>query len=317
MTNKDKNNLINKKYCIAGFYHFSEILNLEELQIGIKEITYKLRLLGTILIANEGINGTISGEKNSIDIFFKSLTKFSMFKNIEKKISFDDKPGFKRMKVRLKKEIVKMGKTNISPKDKVGKYVKPENWNELIKDPNTILIDVRNFYESSIGTFKGAIIPRTKSFSEFPEWFDENFNTIKNKKKNIVMFCTGGIRCEKATSYALSEGYKNVFHLKGGILNYLNKTDEKNSLWKGECFVFDDRVSLRHQLKSGSYSMCHACRMPITNEDKESKLYIKGVSCHNCANKKSKEKKMRYSARQKQIDLAKTRGEIHLGKSFK
>ena len=311
---------INSIYCIASFYQFVEINDLPKLQADLKKTCLYYKLLGTILIASEGINGTVSGEKENITLFFKQLESDLRFKNIEIKYSYDNKAAFHRMKIRLKEEVIKMGKdkNNVNPIKKVGKYVNAKDWNNIINDPEILLIDIRNFYETSVGTFKGAIIPETKSFSEFPSWFEKNINLLNknNEKKNIAMFCTGGIRCEKATSFVLGKGYKSIFHLKGGILKYLEEVPENESLWNGECFVFDDRVSVQHSLLPGSYSMCHACRMPITEKDKNNKSYVQGVSCYHCVDEKSEEKKRRYADRQKQVELAAKRGEIHIGKKF-
>ena len=305
------------KVCIVSFYKFIKIDDLFKLQNYLNKICLNYKLLGTILLASEGINGTISGKEKNINKFFNQLEKDNNFKSLEKKISYNTKPAFHRMKVRLKDEIVKMGEKDVNPAEIVGEYISPDKWNNIITDPQTILIDIRNFYESAIGTFKGAIKPETESFSQFPSWFEKNINTLNKNKKNIAMFCTGGIRCEKATAYAINKGYKNIFHLKGGILKYLEKVPKTNSLWDGECFVFDERVSVKHSVIPGSFSMCHACRMPITKKDKKKKSYVKGVSCYHCVDKTSIEKKRRYADRQKQMELAAQRGEIHIGKSFK
>ena len=217
------------------------------------------------------------------------------------------------VKVRLKKEIVTIGNTEVNPNKYIGKYIEPNDWNELISDPNTILIDTRNEYEVAIGTFKGAINPKTKSFRDLPNWIKNNLENEDDdyKNKKIAMFCTGGIRCEKSTSYLVQKGFTNVSHLKGGILKYLENIPKKKSLWDGECFVFDQRVSVAEELKPGSYLMCHGCRMPLKPEDTKLKSYIHGVSCKYCHNKKSAESKKRYADRQKQINLARERGEKH------
>ena len=219
-----------------------------------------------------------------------------------------------RLKIKHKKEIVTIGDKSIDPNEMVGDYIEPENWNNLISDKNTILIDTRNDYEYSIGTFKNAINPNTVKFREFPEWVkNQNFTEDDKKNKNIAMFCTGGIRCEKASSMMLKDGFKNVSHLKGGILNYFESVSQENSLWKGECFVFDDRVSVKHDLSEGTYDMCHGCRMPITELDKTSEKYIRGVACPNCYASTTNEQKKRYLSRQKQVDLAKKRNQKHIG----
>ena len=301
--------------CIISFYKFVTILNLEELKIQIENICSKFDTKGTILIAPEGINGTIEGSKNNIKKFLETLKNNKKFSDIIPKYSYSPKDSFNRMKVRLKKEIVTIGNTEVNPNKYIGKYIEPNDWNELISDPNTILIDTRNEYEVAIGTFKGAINPKTKSFRDLPNWIKNNLENEDDdyKNKKIAMFCTGGIRCEKSTSYLVQKGFTNVSHLKGGILKYLENIPKKKSLWDGECFVFDQRVSVAEELKPGSYLMCHGCRMPLKPEDTKLKSYIHGVSCKYCHNKKSAESKKRYADRQKQINLALERGEKHMG----
>ena len=303
---------MNIKICIIAFYKFIKISNLQQLQAKTQKLTENLNIKGTILIAPEGINGTIEGKTKNINAFLKSLSRDKRFKDLEPKFSYAEKNSFHRMKVRIKKEIVTIGDTRIDPNKHIGKYINPLDWNKFVSDPNTILIDTRNNYEVSIGTFKNAINPNTKSFREFPMWFEINKNKLKNKK--IAMFCTGGIRCEKSTSYAVKNGFKDVYLLKGGILKYLEDIPKDESLWNGECFVFDQRVSIIHDLKPGNYIMCHACRMPLKQEDKLLKTYIHGVSCKFCHDKKSIKHKKRYADRQKQVDLAMLRGEKHIGK---
>ena len=301
--------------CIISFYKFVTILDLEELKIQIENICSIFDTKGTILIAPEGINGTIEGSKNNIKKFLETLKNNKKFSDIIPKYSYSSKDSFNRMKVRLKKEIVTIGNTEVNPNKYIGKYIEPNDWNELISDPNTILIDTRNEYEVAIGTFKGAINPKTKSFRDLPNWIKNNLENQDDdyKNKKIAMFCTGGIRCEKSTSYLVQKGFTNVSHLKGGILKYLENIPKKKSLWDGECFVFDQRVSVAEELKPGSYLMCHGCRMPLKPEDTKLKSYIHGVSCKYCHNKKSAESKKRYADRQKQINLALERGEKHMG----
>ena len=301
--------------CIISFYKFVTILDLEELKIQIENICSIFDTKGTILIAPEGINGTIEGSKNNIKKFLETLKNNKKFSDIIPKYSYSSKDSFNRMKVRLKKEIVTIGNTEVNPNKYIGKYIEPNDWNELISDPNTILIDTRNEYEVAIGTFKGAINPKTKSFRDLPNWIKNNLENEDDdyKNKKIAMFCTGGIRCEKSTSYLVQKGFTNVSHLKGGILKYLENIPKKKSLWDGECFVFDQRVSVAEELKPGSYLMCHGCRMPLKPEDTKLKSYIHGVSCKYCHNKKSAESKKRYADRQKQINLALERGEKHMG----
>ena len=298
---------------VATLYKFVEISDLLSLQDNLYNICEENNIMGTILIADEGINGTISGKNNEIKETISSLTSDDRFSNIEIKYSSTDKQPFHRMKVRLKKEIVTIGLPEINPNKKVGRYVKPEDWNELISDPNVVVIDTRNKYETKIGSFQNALDPETSSFREFPDWVKKFKNSKENSNKKIAMFCTGGIRCEKASSLMKEEGFEDVYHLQGGILKYLETIDKENSLWNGECFVFDQRVCLTDELEVGSYKMCFACRMPITEEEMQNEKYIEGISCIYCYDKTTKEKKERFGSRQKQILLAKERGEKHLG----
>ena len=306
MTNKNE-------ILVAALYKFVEIDDLLSLQSNLYEICEKNNIMGTILIANEGINGTISGKNNEINQTISLLKSDKRFANIEIKYSSTDKQPFHRMKVRLKKEIVTIGLPEINPNKKVGTYVKPEDWNDLISDPNVIVIDTRNKYETKIGSFQNALDPETSSFREFPDWVKKFKSSKENANKKIAMFCTGGIRCEKASSLMKEEGFEDVYHLQGGILKYLETIDKENSLWNGECFVFDQRVCLTDELEVGSYKMCFACRMPITEEEIQNEKYIEGISCIYCYDKTTKEKKERFGSRQKQILLAKERGEKHLG----
>jgi len=304
----DKNEIL-----VAALYKFVEIDDPLSLQSNLYEICEKNNIMGTILIANEGINGTISGKTNEINQTISLLKSDKRFTNIEIKYSSTDKQPFHRMKVRLKKEIVTIGLPEINPNNKVGTYVKPDDWNDLISDPNVVVIDTRNKYETKIGSFKNALDPETSSFREFPDWVKKFKSSKENANKKIAMFCTGGIRCEKASSLMKEEGFEDVYHLQGGILKYLETIDKENSLWNGECFVFDQRVCLTDELEVGSYKMCFACRMPITEEEMQNEKYIEGISCIYCYDKTTKEKKERFGSRQKQILLAKERGEKHLG----
>ena len=306
MTNKNE-------ILVAALYKFVEIDDLLLLQSNLYEICKKNNIMGTILIANEGINGTISGKNNEINQTISLLKSDKRFANIEIKYSSTNKQPFHRMKVRLKKEIVTIGLPEINPNKKVGTYVKPEDWNDLISDPNVIVIDTRNKYETKIGSFQNALDPETSSFREFPDWVKKFKSSKENANKKIAMFCTGGIRCEKASSLMKEEGFEDVYHLQGGILKYLETIDKENSLWNGECFVFDQRVCLTDELEVGSYKMCFACRMPITEEEMQNEKYIEGISCIYCYDKTTKEKKERFGSRQRQILLAKERGEKHLG----
>ena len=301
-------------YSVAALYKFSSIKNPEKLQNQIRDKLKDLSIYGTILVGEEGINGTISGKDLKIESALEYIKSIQGFSEIDIKFSQSEVNPFVRLKIKLKKEIVTIGDKSINPNKIVGDYIDPKNWNNLISDKDTILIDTRNDYEYSIGTFKNAINPNTVKFREFPEWVkNQNFTDSEKKNKKVAMFCTGGIRCEKASSMMMKDGFKNVSHLKGGILNYFESIDQKDSLWEGECFVFDERVSVKHDLTEGTYDMCHGCRMPITDLDKKSKEYIRGVACPNCFNSKTKEQKARYMSRQKQVDLAKKRNLKHIG----
>ena len=300
------------KITVCALYKFVEIKNLKELKNKILSFLKENNIYGTILIANEGINGTVSGDNSKIINLINFLQSDVRFSNIEYKLSFTNKNPFYRTKVKLKKEIVTLG-VKIKKTHYNATYINPEEWNEFIKKDDVILIDTRNKYETSIGSFINSIDPKTDSFRDFPKFVKNNSDLPKNKK--IAMFCTGGIRCEKSTAYLKSKGFKYVYHLKGGILNYLKKIDKKDSLWKGDCFVFDNRVSVDHNLKKGNYDQCYACRMPITENDKKHIHYVEGVSCANCYNKTSPEKKIRFKERQKQIKIAKKIGINHIGEN--
>ena len=305
-------------FLTVAFYHFVTLDKKNNIQEHVYNFCEANNIKGTILLADEGINGTISGkEKNIRDflIFIKKEGLFNgVFSKLEHKESWASKNPFYRMKVRLKKEIVALGVDGVSPTKNVGKYVKPEEWNNLISDPNTIIIDTRNHYEVDIGTFKNATNPNTSTFRELPSFIEENLDPKTPKK--IAMFCTGGIRCEKATSLMLDKGFKDVYHLEGGILKYLETIDKDKSLWEGECFVFDQRVAVTHGLNEGKYDQCYACRHPLSPDEMKSSHYIKGISCPYCYNKLTNEKRSSVIERQKQIELAKLRGEDHIGKQL-
>lgn len=299
---------------IVALYKFCDIEDPILLQIKLKKQLKNLQILGTIIISNEGINGTLSGAEVNLNKAIKFLKSDSRFSTLDIKESFSRKAPFLRLKLRIKDEIVTMGMGGIKPSSQSGEYVGHKRWNSLLKDENTILIDTRNDYEYSIGTFKNSINPKTSNFKEFPKWVTkQKFSKFDKKLKNVAMFCTGGIRCEKASSFMKNEGFENVYHLKGGILKYLENVDSKSSLWQGECFVFDDRVSVKHDLTEGNYDLCHGCRTPITEQDKLSKYYVKGVSCTKCINAKTSVQVKRYKSRQKQINLAKAKNKNHLG----
>ncbi|MBY0280686.1 MAG: rhodanese-related sulfurtransferase [Alphaproteobacteria bacterium] len=295
---------------VAALYKFIALEDYKALQLPLKQLCEANKIKGTLLLASEGINGTVAGPREGIDKLLAFFQNDKRFDNLEYKESFAKTSPFLRLKVRLKKEIVTLGVPGVSPTKKVGHYVDPKDWNSLINDPDVILIDTRNDYEVKIGTFKGAINPETECFTQFPEFVKKNLDPQKHKK--IAMMCTGGIRCEKASSYMLSEGFEEVYHLKGGILKYLEDVPENESTWEGECYVFDQRVSVKHKLALGSYDQCHGCRLPISEMDKKSPYYEPGVSCPHCYDQPI-EKKKRAMERHKQVQLAASRNQAHLG----
>ena len=301
---------------VAAFYSFIDLSDLLQLKSEFTEFLKKQDIRGTMLIASEGINGTLAGEKSSINEFKNFLKSKNLYEAKNFKTSHCEYDPFPRLKIKLKDEIVTIGNKLVDPKKIVGEYIPPEDWNQLIADEEVMVLDTRNTYEHSIGSFKNAIQPETTNFREFPAWLDRVQASGLDKNKKVAMFCTGGIRCEKASSLMRSKGFENIYHLQGGILNYLEKINEEDSLWKGECFVFDDRVSINHKLQVGSYDLCHGCRMPITESDKNSEHYERGISCPNCFNRKTPDQKKRYAERQKQVDLAKLRNEKHIGANF-
>ena len=308
------NNSTLDKYIISTFYKFLVLENYKELKIKFDKSLSKTNIKGTILLANEGVNGTIAGSESDLKKFFLYMDKFSQFKDITPKFSSSNKNPFLRMKVRLKKEIVTIGIPEVSPSNQVGKYLNVEEWNELLNESDSMIIDTRNDYEVSIGTFKNSINPKIKSFRNFPNWVQKNLIDKKvSKKSKIGMFCTGGIRCEKSTSYLKQLGFENVFHLDGGILKYLENVKSDENEWKGECFVFDYRVSLNDSLEKGEYDMCYACRMPLSKENKKNKHYLKGQSCEYCYDQTTIKQKKRFNEREKQIKLSKVRNLKHLG----
>jgi UPF0176 protein len=300
------------EYLVAALYHFTPLPDFETLQRPIQKICEDNAVKGTLLLAGEGINGTISGPEAGVAHVLAYLRSIPAFAALEHKESRAQAMPFHRMKVRLKKEIVTMGVDDIDPLESVGTYVDPKDWNTLISDPNTIVIDTRNDYETAIGQFEGAIDPKTKSFREFPDWVRGNKDLAE--KPQIAMYCTGGIRCEKATAFMKAEGFEDVYHLRGGILKYLEEVPEDESLWDGACFVFDERVSVTHGLQEGEHHLCRACRYPLTDEEVESPYFENGVSCPYCHTKRNEKDRARYRERQKQIALAKERGKSHLGR---
>jgi UPF0176 protein len=301
----------NPSVVVAALYRFARFPDFEAFRQPLFEAMLAAEVRGTLLLAAEGINGTIAGSRLGIDKVLDFLQQDERFAGLEVKESYVDDNPFYRTKVKLKKEIVTMGVQDIDPNEIVGTYVDVEDWNELISRPDVLLLDTRNKYEVEIGTFDGAVNPETDSFREFPEYVARNLDPGNHKK--VAMFCTGGIRCEKSTAYLRQRGFDEVYHLKGGILKYLELVPESESKWQGECFVFDNRVTVNHKLEQGAYDQCHACRMPITEQDKESEYYQKGISCHHCCDKHTPDQVKRYAERERQIVLAKQRGETHIG----
>ncbi len=303
---KKEDSLKKFKYKVAAFYLFTSIIDREILLI--KEELTKLatsqEIKGTILLASEGVNGTVCGTENAIVQFIETLEDLLKVSNITVKYSWTEKQAFRRFKARKKKEIVTIGLKQINPTKSVGQYIKADEWNEFLEDPDSVVIDTRNEYEIKIGNFAGALNPRTSSFREFPAWVQKYLKPLLEEKPSlkIGMYCTGGIRCEKATSYLIEEGFSDVHHLEGGILKYLEDVSPEKSLWEGECFVFDQRVSLDHNLLPGSHRMCHACGLPVSPEDLKKTTYIKGVQCDACFNKFTDSDRARFAERQRQID---------------
>ena len=300
-------------YTIAALYHFTRFQDPASLQGPLKDLCLSQGVTGSLLLAGEGINGTIAGSRAGIDAVLAHIRALPGCADLEWKESSAQEQPFGRMKVRLKKEIVTMGQPDVDPRARVGHYVDPAEWNALIQSPDVAVIDTRNDYEVAIGTFEGAVDPKTESFRDFPAWWEANKDRFHNKR--IAMFCTGGIRCEKSTNFLIGQGVEDVYHLKGGILKYLEEVPQEDSTWQGECFVFDGRVSVGHGLAEGPHKLCHACRRPILPEDRARPEYEEGVSCHLCIDETSEADKTRFRERQKQIALAKARGEQHLGRA--
>ena len=296
---------------VCALYRFVRLEDYQQIQAPLLALMQSHHIKGTLLLAREGINGTVAGSRESINKLISWLKSDSRFSNLTTKESFDQENPFYRTKVKLKKEIVTMGVEGIDPQKTVGSYVKPKDWNALISDPDVLLVDTRNDYEISIGTFKNAVDPNTTNFREFPQYVKDNLDPTVNKK--VAMFCTGGIRCEKSTAYLKEQGFDEVYHLEGGVLKYLEEVAPEESMWEGECFVFDNRVSVNHQLEKGQYDQCHGCRLPITESDKQSPKYQEGVCCHLCHDQLTEPQKQRFAQREKQVNLAKQRGEVHIG----
>ncbi len=299
---------------IAAFYKFFRFPDYAERRQAMARRFCTLGLKGTLLLAEEGVNGTIAGSPDALEAALAELRALPGAEGLEAKFSEAADMPFARLKVRLKREIVTMGVPGTDPSRLVGTYVKPQEWNALLADPDTILIDTRNEYETALGTFEGAIDPQTESFRDFPAWF-RSFRArldAEGRKPKIAMFCTGGIRCEKATSFVKAEGVEDVFHLEGGILKYLETVPEPETKWRGECYVFDERVSVRHDLTPGAHTLCHACGRPVSPEGRQHKDYVEGISCAACLHEMTDDQRARFAERQRQIELAKARGEKHM-----
>ena len=299
---------------VIALYRFADFHDFRDFREPLYDVMFANEVRGTLLLANEGINGTIAGPRFGIDKVIEWLALDARFSSLEKKESYAELNPFYRTKVKVKKEIVTMGVNDIDPRHISGTYVEPKDWNELIDDPEVLLLDTRNQYEIEIGSSQRATNPETESFREFPDYVSKKLDP--NKHKKIAMFCTGGIRCEKSTAYLKQQGFQEVYHLRGGILQYLEDVPEAESKWKGECFVFDNRVTVNHQLEQGNYDQCHACRMPITESDKQKKEYRSGVSCHYCFAKSSTEQLERFAEREHQVRIAESRGESHIGQAM-
>ncbi|MFQ3211210.1 rhodanese-related sulfurtransferase [Candidatus Njordibacter sp. Uisw_039] len=296
---------------VCALYKFVTLEKFQDLRQPLLKVMEYNNIRGTLLLASEGINGTVAGNRKGIDRLMAWFEKDGRLGNIVTKESFEASNPFYRTKVKLKKEIVTMGIEGIDPKQVVGTYIKPKDWNALISDPDVVLVDTRNDYEVKVGTFEGALNPNTTNFREFPQYVSDNLDPKANKK--VAMFCTGGIRCEKSTAYLKEQGFDEVYHLQGGILKYLEEVPEEDTMWQGECFVFDNRVTVNHQLEKGQYDQCHACRLPITKEEQTSDKFLEGISCPYCFDKHTPDQRQRYQERQRQMQLAQERGEAHIG----
>jgi UPF0176 protein len=301
----------NGPFRVAALYRFARLDRFRDLREPLAQLCCGQGIKGTLLLAPEGINGTVAGTPEAIAALIAWLEAVPELSGMELKYSEAATMPFHRMKVRLKREIVTMGVEGIDPAIHAGTYVEAKDWNQLIAEPGTIVVDTRNDYEVALGTFQGAVDPATTSFGEFPEWAQANRAALEGRK--VAMFCTGGIRCEKATSYLRSIGIEEVYHLKGGILKYLEDVPAEQSLWQGECFVFDERVSVSHGLEVGDAQLCRACRRPLTAQDRQSPHYREGISCAACVDERSEDDRARYAERHKQVEIAAQRGSIHIG----
>jgi UPF0176 protein len=301
------------RYLTAALYKFVDLPDFEALREPLQACCDAHQVKGTLLLASEGINGTIAGLEPGVRAVLAHLRADLRLASLQHKEAWAHKPPFLRMKVRLKKEIVTLRVPGLDPNKTVGQYVKPQDWNALVADPDVVLIDTRNDYEVAIGSFQGAINPNIKTFTELPAWLDAQSALQGEKKPRVAMFCTGGIRCEKSTALMKMHGFEEVYHLEGGILKYLEEIPPAQSTWQGECFVFDERVSVGHGLQTGPHELCRSCRWPLDAEDKASVHYVKGVSCAHCHDQRSPEQKAQLAERQRQVELAEARGEVHVG----
>ncbi len=299
---------------ISTFYQFASLPDFRSLREPLRERLFRHAVRGTVLLAAEGINGSIAGARQDIDAVLGWIRSDSRLCELRTRESFSEENPFHRTRVKLKREIVTMGVPDIDPRQLAGTYVPPERWNELIDDPEVLVVDTRNRYEVAIGSFANAVNPETGSFREFPDFARQQLEPHKQRK--IAMFCTGGIRCEKSTAWLKQQGFGEVYHLQGGILNYLENVAPEDSRWSGECFVFDNRVTVNHRLEPGAYEQCHACRMPLSGDDRQSPHYEPGVSCPHCHEQRTEDSASRFAERRRQIELARQRGEPHIGQEM-
>ncbi|MFN3837598.1 MAG: rhodanese-related sulfurtransferase [Brevundimonas sp.] len=300
---------------VAALYRFAPVPDTAVIRERLQAICDAGQVRGTLLVANEGLNGTIAGAADAVEAVLNVIRAMPGFDVLELKYAWTDVSPFHRMKVRVKREIVTMGQPDLDPARGAGVYVSPVDWNALIADPETLVIDTRNDYEGAIGAFAGAVQPNTQSFRDFPDWFRSEGRDLLHKTgaKRVAMYCTGGIRCEKSTAFLKAEGIENVHHLEGGILRYLETVNEEDSLWRGDCFVFDERVSVGHGLVQGPHTLCRACRRPLDEAGRASPRYVEGVCCANCHDDRDEAQRARYAERQRQMEIAQSRGQTHIG----
>jgi UPF0176 protein len=308
------------KFRIAAFYRFAAFTaaELPLWRSALLDLGRQQGVKGTILLAEEGVNGTIGGPEEGIQAVLAHLRADPRLADLDAKLSWSDQAGFHRLKVRLKPEIVTLGRPEARPAERVGTYVPPAAWDNLIQDPGTLVIDTRNAYEVAVGSFAGALDPALERFRDFPAWVEKELRPLVAERapSALALFCTGGIRCEKATAYLLEQGFEGVHHLEGGILRYLEEVPAERSRWQGECFVFDQRVAVNHRLEPGEHSLCHACRRPLAPADRLLESYVAGVSCRHCVGGLTEERRAQLAERQRQVELAAQRGEEHIGRMF-